>query len=254
MLKIYKLILAPFCLLLVILATNVMASGDGKITVGYTYEDETGNQSVHNSSFNKYEGLGISLENFRYMFNNGLQLDADLKRITLNNRDLRLNLRKSRLFGLSLTNNQYRRVYNYDGSDFTRRHRTDVSLWATPHKYFKVYANGNFSSESGRMNSFFDPGYVATSVPIDYNSFTFEFGARYNQHGRMLSAEYFGGTFTDNNNATRDRIRNRVKFYGIMPVPNYEWAILSGGFYHFQNKYDISQFKVSSNRSWGGSV
>ena len=250
--RIIKPILILFMFLSMLLAANASASGKGKIKLGYTFEDETGNQAVQHSSFNIYEGVGIALEDFLYRFENGYRLSADIERITLNNRDINLNLRKSGLLGLTFRNNQYRRIYNFDGSDFTRRRGTQASIWYFPHENVKVYANGNFSSESGRLNRQFDPGFIVTSIPVDYNSNTHELGIRYNKHGRMVSAEYFGGMFSDNNNDSRDRKRSRIKFYAISPIPNFEWAILSGGFQHFQNKYDLSEYKLSSNKSWGG--
>ncbi len=247
-----KLIVFVFYFLPIFLAVNAIADGGGKLILGYSYLDEMGNQSVSFSSFNKYEGISLSLEEFRYRSDNGLQLDADLRRITLNNRNIRLNLRQSRLFGISLTNNQYRRVYNFDGSDFTRRHRTGASAWIAPLKYIKISANGYFSGESGRTNNYFDPGIIPSPVPIDFENHTFDIGIRYNRQNRMLLAEYFGGKFANKNDGNRDQTRNRIKFVGLLALPKIDWVILSGGFLHFENKYDATDFKIRSNRSWGG--
>jgi hypothetical protein len=115
------------------LPMTVYASGGGDLSISYLYLDDEGNQSTYQPAFNIYEGPGISLEKFQYSLKNGLMFSADLKNIILNNRNLRMEVKKPGLFGVSLRHNQYRRVYNFDGSSYTRRHVNMGKVWIYPH-------------------------------------------------------------------------------------------------------------------------
>lgn len=247
-----KIMILMSCLIFLIGINNARSDGEGQIKLGYSIVDHEGNQSVNQATFNQYEGFSLSLERFRYKFDNGMYLDANLKRVTLNNRNLNLSIRKPRLYGVKLFNNQYRRTYDFDGANFTRRHRTGASLWYNPHKYVKIFGDANFVGESGNIISLYDPGVEATPMPVDYSQKYYNIGARFNYQGRMFQAEYRGGTTSDKENADRDRTRNIFRLIGIAQVPEYQWIILSGGFQRFDSKYDNSDFSFSSNRVWGG--
>ncbi|NIP44393.1 MAG: hypothetical protein GWO41_08140 [candidate division Zixibacteria bacterium] len=231
---------------------TLAASGEGDFSISYLFLDEEGNQSVQHSSFNIYEGPGISVEDFSYMLDNGLSFNADMKNIILNNRNLRLGMGKSGLFGLSLSHNQYRRVYNFDGSSFTRRHTNQGLLWLYPHRHLKLWGGGTYIGRSGSMTDLFDPDPGAISTDVDYDQVEYKGGFQLNYEGGLIRGEFRGVEFDDNENEDRDQTRSVVRFDGLIPVPNYEWIVLSGGFRHFETKYDVSDFKISSNRGWGG--
>ncbi len=72
-----------------------------------------------------------------------------------------------------------------------------------------------------------------------------------NYLGRMFQAEYRAGNFDDNERRDHDRSRYRIRLIGVGAVPRYEWIVLSGGFQHFETKFDKSEFKISSNSVWG---
>jgi len=241
--------------LLSITAAGALAnSGEGTVKVGYTFMDEEGNQSVQHSTFNQYDGFGLSLERFRYRFDNGIRLSADLQRVTLNNRNMSLAVEKFGLFGLRVFNHQYRRTYNYSGSSYTRRHRTGASFWVIPHQYVTVFGGGAYVGKSGKQSDLFDLNQPEVPVKVDYNQAEYNAGLRVNFRGRMFQAEYRGAKFTDNEKPMRDQSRFKIRTIAIASVPNYEWLIFSGGFQHFETRYKETDYKISANTVWGGAT
>lgn len=229
--------------------------GAGTIKLGYIYLDETGNQSVNHGTFNEYEGAALSLDKFRYTFNNGMQSRLDLKRISLNNRDLRGSLTKHGLFGLEITNNQYRRFYDFDGNTFARRAQTGAALWFKPNKYVTVSGGGNGIGYRGETADHFDPVIPAAPTKVDYDQVSYNGGIRFNKNGRMFQARYEHADFSDNYNSARDQSRFAVKLDGYFPVPNYEnRLILSAGFRRFESEFKTSSFGMRSNMVWGAAL
>ena len=231
---------------------SVAADGRGNIKLGYTYIDEEGNQSVNQATFNKYEGFSISLEKFRYRFDNDISLKADLKNITLNNRNMVMSVEKAGFFGVRGYNNQYRRAYNFDGGSKTRRHRTGAKLWVYPHEYVRLYGGGEYIGKSGQMVPLFDLAGATGSQKIDYNQFCYHAGIRLNRYDGMFQAEYHAGTYNDDIDPDRDQSRLRFSMHGLLPVPQYEWLVLTGWFYRFETKYDLDDFDISTNYFRGG--
>ncbi len=242
-------------LVLILLAVVLSVSandGAGQVRLGYTILDEEGSQSVNHGTFNQYEGLGLSLENLRYRFSNGMKLNADLKNITLNNRHLGAGISKAGLWGLQLSNHQYRRAYDFDGSSRTRRHFTDGSLWVFPFATVKLFGGGSYTGIHGSISSLFNPDGFGSRTEMDYRQSAHHLGLRFNDRGKMFQAEYRGLKFDDRKVDARDQDRYWVKLFGFTPLPQYEKVILSGGFRHFETKYSASEFKISANTVWGG--
>jgi hypothetical protein len=253
--KLFKIIMAALILLL---AQNGLAkaenSGNGNIRVGYTVIDEKGNRAINQPTFNDYEGLGLSLEKFYYYFPSGPRLNADLKNITLNNRNLILGFGKPGLFGLSLNNNQYRRIYGAEGNSFTRRNMTGASLWYYPSKYLKLFGGGNLVNLHGSTTALFYPDLPYATTEMDYRQNCYNAGFRFNNRGRMFQAEYRTADYKDNNDASRDQQRYNIRLDALLPVPQYDWITLSGGYRHFETKYKTTDFKYSTNTVWGGAL
>jgi hypothetical protein len=241
------------CFVLLIAASSASSSGgSGQIKFGYTILDEEGNQAVNHSTFNLYEGPGLSLERFRYLFGNGIRLRADLKRITLNNRNLDFGFEKSGLFGVRLLNNQYRRIYDFDGNSYTRRHRTGVSLWFIPHRYVKFFGGGRYVGKSGKMVNLFDPAGAAPAVNVDYTQMDYNVGMRIKYQGRMFQVEYRAADYSDDSRPDRDRSRFKFRMITRLWMPEYEEIVLIGGYRRFETRYDATDFMISSNRVHGG--
>ncbi|PKK84262.1 MAG: hypothetical protein CVT49_04655 [candidate division Zixibacteria bacterium HGW-Zixibacteria-1] len=249
-----KILLIVSCAFLLTAGTSVLADGGGRVTVGYTYIDEEGNQSVNHGTFNQYEGVGLSLEKFNYLFDSGLRLKADLNNLTLNNRNAVIGLERSGLFGFRAYNNQYRRVYNFEGDSFTRRHNTGGTVWFYPHRYIRLFGGGEYVGNSGKMLPLFDLGGATPPQDVDYKQFCYNAGIRLNHRGGMFQAEYRAGEYHDDFKIERDQTRSRINLYGLIPVPGYEWLVLSGRFFHFETKYDDTEFKISTNQVRGGAM
>jgi hypothetical protein len=228
------------------------AGGSGQIRFGYAFLDEEGNQAVNHSTFNQYEGFDLSFERFRYVLKNGIRLNAGLKRVTLNNRNLSFGIEKSGLFGIRLSNNQYRRFYDYDGSSFTRRHQTGASVWLIPHRYFKFFGGGKYIGKSGRMANFFDLAGASPPVDVDYSQMCYNVGMRIKYQGRMFQAEYRAADYSDDMHPERDQSRFIFRTIAQLAVPEYEEIVLTGGYRRFETNYDATDFMISSNRVNGG--
>lgn len=239
-------------LLLTSLPLTVWA-GEGNLKLGYVYLDEDGNKSVYNSSFNLYEGAALSLERFRHDFQNGLHLTANLQNITLNNRNLAVGLNKYGQFGIQVHHEKYRRPYSFAGDASTVRHRTGGTVWFYPQRFVKIFAGGDFTHKEGDDLSYF-AGTSGLPMSFKYNQVTYKGGVQLNYYGRMLRAEYSGANFTDDLRENRDLQRSTVRLLAQMPVPRYEWVILSGGFQHFENKRKDTDFKFSANTVWGSAL
>lgn len=241
--------------LIAALCTMAMAaSGSGDIKIGYIYLDEEGNQGAYHPTFNLYEGPTVSLEGFRYRFDNGMLVRADLNNIILNNRNLSASLAQPGLFDLKVGHDQFRRIYNFDGTSFTRRHQERAALTIQPMKYLKLFGGVLMMERSGTTTDLFDPTPVPATVDVDYKRSYYNVGAQVNYEGSMVLGEYRGDQFTDNNDAARDQKRTEYRFNGLISVPQYDWVKVIGGFRHFETKYDQTGFMISNNRGYGGAT
>lgn len=248
-----KMIRTLGCLFLLLLTCALaVAAGSGDAKFGYIFIDEKGNLSVDRATFNDYQGPSISLENFRYNFENGTLLRANLRNIILNNRNLSADLGKPGLYSLRLSHNQYRRIYDFEGNHFTRRHNESVALSFFPVRYLEFFGGGTMMARGGTMDNLFDPAAVPAGVKVDYKQTFYNGGVKLRYQAVMLQAEYRGDRFRDNNNAGRDQDRTEGKVSGLLRLPQFERLTVTGGFRHFENKYKKSDFLISTNRAWSG--
>ncbi len=250
--KIPKYIILCVCACLFLSVSAHASGGSGEVSVSYLYLDEEGNQAVNHPAFNLYEGFGISLENFRYLLDNGIRFDADFKNIILNNRNLSLGVEKSGLFGIRLNHNQYRRIYDFEGASYTRRHVEGGRVWLNPQRYLKLWGGAKNTGRSGKVADLFGPDPAAFPIDVDYGQFEYNGGFRVNYLGRVFWAEYRRSDFSDELDSSRDQSRQTFRINALIPVPKWEWLILSGGFRRFESWHDLSKFEISSNRVWGG--
>jgi hypothetical protein len=233
-------------MLLLSTATVYSATGGMDVNVGYRYIDEDGDESLNQPTFNDYDGLGVSVERINYLFDNGLRLRSNLQNINLDNRNLYADFGKPGLFGVDVRSNKFRRIYNADGSNSTKRNLTQAGLWVRPIKYIKLFANGNFNAVSGTMEDLFSTSFGVMPHEVDYTRNKYSFGANVKYRGNMVQGEYGTAKFEDKANAGKDQTRQLIRVLGITEVPHYDWLILSGIFQHFENKYDDTGFKLKS--------
>jgi hypothetical protein len=241
---------------MILLSASILAdSGGGNIRIGYNFLDEDGNQSVYQQTFNDYEGVVLSLEGLRYTLDNGIYFDASLNNFALSNRNTRLGFGKNGLFGMALSDNRYRYIYDYEGGRYTRRQDSRGSLWIYPHRYIKIFGGVDYIDRTGSAFHHFDyidPDINASALPVDYQQYNYHGGIRFQHKGYMMNFEYRTINFNDDVKSVRHQSRNnaRVDFY--FPVPAYEWIKLTGGYNYFKTKYDTTDFSISSDIVWGG--
>ena len=235
-----------------LLAVSALASGSGELRVGYITIDEDGNQGANYPSYNLYEGAAVSLDNFSYRFTNGIRVGADLKNIGLENRNLNLMIDKPGAFGIKFHGDKYRRVYNFDGSNNTKRDRNGADLWAYLDKHVKIFGGFSNSDFSGKIGNLFNIGFIDIPREYDYRQFNYNAGIRLNCKTRMLQTELNHLNYFDHKNISNNQKRTNYKVNGYVGLFKENRVILSGGFRHFQTVYSETLFKVKSNVLWGG--
>jgi hypothetical protein len=252
-------VLATVSVLLMASGSVLAEGGSATVGVGYRYLDEEGNRSVNYRTFNEYDGVSLSLEHFRYQMPNGVRFSADLRDITLNNRNLKLGVSKPGLFGLEVTNNQYRRVYDFDGGKFTRRATTGGTAWFYPHKSVRLYGGITGVTRTGEAVDYFSiaPTVTGGGDPVvhhDYAQMYYHGGVQCNYAGRSIQAEFGTNKYDDDINPARNQKRNLVSVNGLVSVPGYEQIVLHGGFRHFSTRFEQNDFAISANTGWGGAT
>ncbi|MDH3890280.1 MAG: hypothetical protein OEV49_04285 [candidate division Zixibacteria bacterium] len=241
---------AACCLLL--WAPALAGEGGGSIKAGYIYIDEEGNRGVNHETYNSYEGLGISFENWRYRVNNSITLRADLRNLTLNNRNLRLSASKPGRFNISLNNNQYRRSYDFDGLQFTRRRSTGMKISVQPYREITLFGGFGRSDKHGNSAVLLSP--VADTVyhSTDYEHSKWNLGALAALPYGFARLEYRSSSFDDRLISNGDRKAAGINLDAHIRVPNYSWLDLSGGYYHRTDEYESSGLELKTNQGWGG--
>jgi hypothetical protein len=244
--KISKMTILIVGLLTVFPLQMVVAGGGGDLKIGYIYIDEDGNQSVSYPSFNYFEGPAFSLERFGYRLGNGIKFSMDLRNVNLENRNVRLGVSKTGLYGVDFTTNRYVRVYDFDGDVETRRDRSMVKAWVTPSKYIKIFGSGSFNTVSGSRSAVFGdfPGLEAQS--LDYMSSRYTFGGDLKVDGKLLHAEYGFWDYTDDIDEDNDQTRKMLRLNALLPLPQYERIVLSGAFRSFETEFESSGRSIES--------
>lgn len=240
-------------LIILLLATTISFANEGSVSVkfGYVIPDETDHLGVNQETYNLYEGLGLSFNNLRYRFDNGLIINGDLTNITLNNRNLRMNVQKPKMFSLSFYNNQYRRTYDADGVNFTRRISTGLSGQITAIKNFKLF--GGFSSidKDGTVQNEYRPVVDVVTYKTDYTQYMYNFGAEgFCEYGRVR-AEFKHHLFEDDIDYNNDRKTDIFSLSAFTSVPGNRNYTLAGGLVTREDDlYDRSS-NLKTNSFWG---
>jgi hypothetical protein len=235
------------------LSSMLLAEDKGSVTVktGYTYIDHDGSLGLNQETYNQYEGVGLSLLDIRYNFDNGVYLNGDLANFTLNNRNLKMGIGKAGLFSLSVTNNQYRRVYDFDGNNFTRRNNTGVQFSINPHKLIKLYGGYGLTKKHGTSFEIFSPISDTVIGSTDYQNTTYNVGSLIGNRKGSVRLDYRHYKFDDKTLADVDRTADKFSATASILVPRYEWMVVSGGYIYRQDKADITTSKLETNQLWG---
>jgi hypothetical protein len=222
----------------------------GTVRAGYIYTDLEGNRAVHQPTFNLYEGFSFSLERFRYQWDSGSRLSADLTNLFLNNRRMAVGFSRPGLVGISVNHTGYRRTYDFSGANFTRRRATSASAWVRPSLFLKLFGGFGITNKRGRSSDFFDPGPAGTNE-IDYNLLDYHAGAEFKHRGSYGRVEYRLADFNNDTNRQNDRRSRRLRVTFYSPLPKWNKIVLSGGFQHFENEVEVRADTLNANTFWG---
>jgi len=231
-------------------ATVVWAEGGGRVKAGYVFVDEVGNLGVNQETYNLYDGPALSLEDFQYRAANGVNVTADLTRITLNNRNLRASVSKPGLFGLSVSNHQYRRIYSFDGDRFTRRRSTAGEAYVHPIKEVKIFGGYALDEKYGQSRYVVRPYGESVYGSTDYSHTSFHVGGQATYRQGNLRLEYRRFDFTDDTKAAGDRQADQFTIDAFAPVPKYQKLVLSGGYQYRKDRHVPSAVELKTNQGW----
>jgi hypothetical protein len=246
---------AIFSLLLLLLVTGSASADDvakGEISLGYTFLDQEGNRSVNRGTRNLYEGVTLSLEDFRYYLGHDLRLFANLYNVTLENRNLIAGVSKPGHGALTLRHQQYRRIYDFDGDLATDRLNTSGNLWWRPVKQVKLFGGYGVTDRSGHMVSLLDTLAVDPTHPIDYrHTFTHAgLTLRHKQHS--LSGQVRLSAYEDELESDHDRNTRRWRLTAGAPLPRWDFVVLNAGFERYMAIREDRDDSLIANTVWGG--
>jgi len=237
----------------VIAAANVFpADYRGTVRAGYIYTDLEGNHAVNQGTFNLYDGVALSLNDFSANLRNGYQFNADLTNVTLHNRRLSLGLSKPGLLGVSFNHSAYRRVFDFNGNHRTKRYLTDGRLWWQAHEWFRLYGDIAVNSVSGDAGQYFGGIDHGIFSPVDYGNTRYGLGLTYRRRRTTGTVEYRGSSYNDDAAGRNDRRTRRLKITASSPIPRYERLVVAGGLQNFRMALDGRDDSLHSQTLWGG--
>ncbi|MCP4634607.1 MAG: hypothetical protein GY855_16890 [candidate division Zixibacteria bacterium] len=223
----------------------------GNVGLGYIYTDIEGNQSVHQPTHNLYDGASFSLEKFRIKWDNGTRLNANIINPNLNNRRLDLSINRSGFGGATVRHSSYRRTYDFEGTDFTRRKATSGTVWLYPVKMLKLFAGYGITDKDGDRRDLFEPSEDVLIAPVDYTHQNYHAGLEIKHHRSYGRFEYRVSDFSDDLNDTNNRSSQRLRMTVYSPMPMYENISFGGGFQRFEYKLENRSETLKSNTAWG---
>lgn len=225
--------------------------GTGSVKIGYTIVDDTGSLALNQETYNTYQGVAVSLLDWRYGFDNGVALSADLNNITLNNRNLRASAYKPGLFSVSFNNDQYRRFYDFNGTKFTRRATTGMQLSFQPHRLAKFFAGFGTTSKHGNSFEVLAPIFDTVVASTDYTNTNFNIGALVGERRASLRLDYRHFNFNDKTPMNADRKADNFGATATVLVPRHEWIVLTGGVDYRKDKDELRPSYLETDQYWG---
>ena len=249
------ILLIVVSLVLLIASTPISAGDNGgmNVSMGYTIIDDYDNPSVNQETFNTYEGFGLSIDDFTYKMNNGIQFNGNFYNTTLNNRNIRVSAFKSGLFKLSFYNNQYRRIYDATGTKYTRREATGIKGDFQPSKNFKIFGGFNYSDKDGITSYITRPVVLVDERAVNFTNYTYNFGASaFNKNGK-ISLDY--KTFVSQNDEIpgfmNDREATQFNLIANTFIPSNENIHLFAGYLSREDKMDSLTTTLKTTNMWG---
>jgi hypothetical protein len=234
------------------LVAPVQATYSGTVRLGYVWLDEDGHQGLNQPTFNVYEGVALSLHDFRQSFSDGTYIFGDLRNVTLNNRRLYGGVARPGLFRAALRHHQYRRVYAADGSDFTKRSRYSGDAWFRPHPSVKLFGAYGLTEKQGKFQELYELGSVPARGQVDYRHRHYRGGVRLERGRSTVELEVRGSSFNDELDTLDDRKSIRWRAAAQSPLPRYRRLTLNAGFQHYERWRTGRPDTLTANTAWGG--
>ncbi len=241
-------ILASMCLL------GQVASGNdyqGTIRTGYIFTDIEGNRGVHQPTYNLYEGVMLSLERFRYSWDDGMRLSADITNPALKNRRANISFGRIGWGGATLHHDSYRRTYDFDGSVFTRRETTSGSAWIQPIKHVKLFGGIGITDKDGTSQPLVHSPISSPTQLVDYLNRYYNAGVEIKHRRNYGRLDYRASEYSDDVSGGDDRSTRRLRMTVYAPLPKFEQIVLGAGFLHFENTAEKRQDTLRANTVWG---
>jgi hypothetical protein len=245
-------------LILVILASLILSvpavlgnDYQGTIRTGYIFTDVEGNQGVHQPTYNLYDGVMLSLEQFRYDWDNGMRLSADIINPTLKNRRAKISFGCLGYGGVTLQHNSYRRTYDFDGANFTRRQTTSGTAWIQPIKQVKLFGGAGVTDKNGTIQALIEPSGGSLTNLVDYLNRYYNAGLEIKHQRSYGRIEYRASDYSSDISGTDERSTSRLRLTACTPMPEFDRVVLGAGYQHFENKVENRDVILSSNTVWG---
>ncbi len=223
----------------------------GSLRAGVILADIEGNNSVHQPTYNLYDGVSLSLEKFRYSWDNGLRFNANLKNTTRDNRDMTIGFYKQGHGGVNVRHNNYRRNYNFDGSEYTRRKVTSGSIWVKPIEQIKFFGGYGRTDKRGKILNILDYTSELPGTEIDYVHTYFNTGLEVRHKQSYGQIDYNVSNYSNDAIRKRDRNTQRLRISAYTPIPNYDNIIVGGGYQFYKNEMDKQNDTLKANTVWG---
>jgi len=223
----------------------------GTVTGGHTFVYIEGNHGVHQPTYNLYDGVTFSLERFRYQWNNGMQLSANIINPHIGNRRLNVAFNKVGVAGASIKHNSYRRTYDFDRTAFTRREATSGSVWFRPVRQLKLFGGYSLTNKHGDLFQLGTSVSRAEAVAVDFADRYYHAGMELKHQRSYCRFECQVSDFSDGLNPTSDRGSKRLRLNAYSPLPKYDDIVLGGGFQHFDYAMKNRTDTLNANTVWG---
>jgi hypothetical protein len=224
----------------------------GQVVLGYVWLDEEGSLAVNQPTFNTYEGVALSLRQFRFNLKDGTYLFGDLKNITLNNRNLRAGVSRPGLYYLALDSKQYRRIYSADGASATQRAVTGGNAWIQPHRILRVFGGYSLTHRRGAFVELYELGGPPPTRKVDFKNRFYNAGVVVGERLRSLELEYKGQSYTDELGVADDYTTARYRVSGRSTLPRYERLWVNGGFELYKRQRKTRGDSLETKLGWAG--
>jgi hypothetical protein len=238
-----------------VIGLNTSQAGEGRaeIEAGYVLVDEVGSRAVNQETYNLYEGLGLSIREFQYRLNPDWRVSADLRNLTLNNRNLEALVSNRNRLALALHHHKYRRQYDHAASSWTRRSTTSADLTVRPVPRLEFFGGATLTDKRGSASDVI--AVTNDRKEVDYRHLTYRLGGRYKhrQGTVLIRFRHFDfDNYVSSEHFNTGRRAGELHTHASLNVPGLEWLYLSGGYDYRRDQIDFNETELTTNLGWAG--